>query len=95
MSARKPAPAHTRKEVARRKRHERDAAIRERRDEIDARARSLSAELPFEASGEQPAGAAAKVGAFQMVYESQDGKFCLFEDAQGHLTAANALKFAK
>lgn len=31
---------------------------------------------------------------FTLVYESKDGKLCLFEDADGHLTAVRAAKLA-
>lgn len=33
-------------------------------------------------------------GAFQMLYESRDGRFCLFEGVDGHLSAVDASKFA-
>ncbi len=33
-------------------------------------------------------------GQFTLVYESKDGKLCLFEDAKGHLTAVRAEKLA-
>ena len=29
-----------------------------------------------------------------LLYESKDGRFCLFEDAQGHLSAVNAARLA-
>jgi len=31
---------------------------------------------------------------FTLVYESKDGRLCLFEDADGHLTAVRAEKLA-
>ncbi len=31
---------------------------------------------------------------FQMLYESRDGKFCLFETREGHLSAVKASRFA-
>ena len=31
---------------------------------------------------------------FSLVYVSKDGKLCLFEDADGHLTAVRAEKLA-
>lgn len=31
---------------------------------------------------------------FSLVYESNDGKLCLFEDADGHLTAVRSDKLA-
>lgn len=31
---------------------------------------------------------------FTLVYESKDGKLCVFEDAKGHLTAVRAEKLA-
>ena len=31
---------------------------------------------------------------FTLIYESKDGKLCLFEDADGHLTAVRAEKLA-
>ena len=33
-------------------------------------------------------------GAFTMLYESRDGRFCLFEGIDGHLSAVDASKFA-
>ena len=33
-------------------------------------------------------------GNFSLVYESKDGKLCLFEDAEGHLTVVRAEKLA-
>ena len=29
-----------------------------------------------------------------LIYESRDKRFCLFEDAQGHITAVRASRFA-
>ena len=29
-----------------------------------------------------------------LLYESEDGRFCLFEDGEGHLTAVSAAKLA-
>lgn len=34
------------------------------------------------------------IGRFTLVYESKDGRLCLFEDADGHLTAVRADKLA-
>ena len=34
------------------------------------------------------------MGTFKLVCTSKDGKLCLFEDAQGHLTAVRAAKLA-
>ncbi len=31
---------------------------------------------------------------FQMLYESRDGKFCLFETREGHLSAVKASRLA-
>lgn len=31
---------------------------------------------------------------FALVYESKDGRLCIFEDADGHLTAVRASKLA-
>lgn len=31
---------------------------------------------------------------FRLIYESSDGRLCLFEDARGHLTAVRAAKLA-
>lgn len=31
---------------------------------------------------------------FSLLYESKDGKLCLFEDAKGHLTAVRAERLA-
>ena len=31
---------------------------------------------------------------FALVYESSDGRFCLFEDKDGHLTAVRSEKLA-
>ena len=31
---------------------------------------------------------------FTLVYQSKDGKLCLFEDAAGHITAVRAEKLA-
>ena len=31
---------------------------------------------------------------FSLIYESKDGRLCLFEDAEGHLTAVSAAKLA-
>jgi hypothetical protein len=31
---------------------------------------------------------------FSLVYESRDGKFCIFEDADGHLTSVRASRLA-
>lgn len=31
---------------------------------------------------------------FSLIYESKDGKLCLFEDASGHITAVRAEKLA-
>ncbi len=31
---------------------------------------------------------------FTLVYESKDGRLCVFEDAEGHLTAVRAEKLA-
>ena len=33
-------------------------------------------------------------GAFKMLYESRDGRLCLFEGNDGHLSAVDASKFA-
>lgn len=31
---------------------------------------------------------------FSLIYESEDGKLCLFQDADGHLTAVRASRLA-
>ena len=36
----------------------------------------------------------ALLATFSLVYESKDGQFCLFEDKNGHLIAADARRFA-
>ena len=33
-------------------------------------------------------------GQFALVYESKDGRLCMFEDAEGHLTVVRAEKLA-
>ena len=35
-----------------------------------------------------------EVATFTLVYESKDGRLCLFEDAEGHLTVVRAEKLA-
>ncbi len=45
----------------------------------------------------KPAGGEATApmfATFSMLYESTDGRLCLFEDAYGHLTAVDASKMA-
>ena len=32
--------------------------------------------------------------AIRLIYESRDGRFCLFEDANGHITSVRASKLA-
>ena len=50
--------------------------------------------------GEQPADDCASSSRrvlpaqITLLYESRDGRFCLFEDAQGHLSAVNAARLA-
>ena len=34
----------------------------------------------------------APLARFTLLYESRDGRFCLFEDAEGHLAAVDASK---
>lgn len=34
------------------------------------------------------------VATFVQLYESPDGKFCLYEDENGHLSAVNTARFA-
>lgn len=41
-----------------------------------------------------PDAAAAQFATFSMLYESADGRLCLFEDAQGHLSAVDSSKLA-
>ena len=36
----------------------------------------------------------APLAQFALLYESKDGKLCLFEDAEGHLTAVRSDKLA-
>ncbi|MBP3866219.1 MAG: hypothetical protein J6D25_00205 [Eggerthellaceae bacterium] len=31
---------------------------------------------------------------FSLIYESRDGRLCVFEDADGHLTSVNSRRFA-
>lgn len=33
-------------------------------------------------------------GRFMLVYESKDGRLCMFEDVEGHLTVVRAEKLA-
>lgn len=40
------------------------------------------------------AGAESGLGCFALVYESRDGRLCLFEDAQGHLSAVDSSRLA-
>lgn len=54
-------------------------------------------ERPFRESAKEEDGAnesapnpMASLAAFTLLYESRDGKMCLFEDASGHLTAVRA-----
>ena len=42
-------------------------------------------------SEEKPPAAPAQI---TLVYESRDKRFCLFEDAEGHLTAVRASRLA-
>ena len=44
--------------------------------------------------GPDPANRFAKFANFRAVYESADGKLCVFEDAEGHLVAVNAARLA-
>lgn len=40
-----------------------------------------------DAAGSSPA---APIAGIKLLYESRDGRFCLFEDAEGHLAAVDA-----
>lgn len=42
----------------------------------------------------QATASAKKVATFKKIYESRDGKICLFEDSKGHITAVNAKRLA-
>ena len=44
------------------------------------------------AAGPDPSSRFAKFANFRAVYESADGKLCVFEDAEGHLVAVNAAR---
>lgn len=33
-------------------------------------------------------------GRFSLLYESEDGRLCVFEDADGHVSAVDARRFA-
>ena len=39
-------------------------------------------------------GASGSFATFSVLYESQDGRLCLFEDANGHITAVDSSKMA-
>ena len=54
----------------------------------DRRSQAAQAhDRPLQAEGFPP-------GRFTLIYQSKDGKMCLFEDADGHLTAVRAEKLA-
>lgn len=43
---------------------------------------------------QQATAAAKKAATFKKIYESRDGKICLFEDEKGHITAVNSKRLA-
>lgn len=61
----------------------RSRSIAEKLDELHERMAST-------ASGARDAAPAA----FGLLYESRDGRLCLFESASGHLTAVDSARFA-
>ncbi len=51
-------------------------------------------DAPGERAQTREGGAAFPPAQFVLIYESRDGKLCLFEDSDGHLTAVRAEKLA-
>ena len=45
-------------------------------------------------SGQDKAAQKRIFSSFNLLYESRDGKLCVFETREGHITAADASKFA-
>ena len=44
--------------------------------------------------GNKLAAQGPQAATFRLIYESRDGKLCLFEDADGHLTSVRSLRLA-
>ena len=44
--------------------------------------------------GQMPHSAPVRPACFRQLYSSRDGRFVVFEDAQGHLTSVDASRFA-
>lgn len=67
--------------------YERDRAHRARMIKLNARL--LTERVQGSACGSQQA-----LGCFSLIYESRDGRLCLYEDAQGHVSAVDSARFA-
>lgn len=47
-----------------------------------------------EHGADSKAQSAIALARFSLIYESRDGRLCVFEDADGHLTSVNSRRFA-
>ena len=64
-----------------------------RRREIMKRSAELRMKIGFTGHrSEEDPSVQTSPSTFSCLYESPDGRFCLFEDAQGHLSAVNAVR---
>lgn len=48
------------------------------------------AEEPEAGEGPEQSSMAVAVARFSLLYESRDGRLCLFEDAEGHVTSVDS-----
>lgn len=72
---------------ASRAQYERERAHRARLIKMKARDVAERLQIPV-------ADAERSLSRFSVIYESRDGRLCLFEDAQGHVSAVDSSRFA-
>lgn len=66
------------------------ARVRDARDARDTRDAGNACDAGNAHAAHRP----ALPGAFQLLYQSRDGRLCLFESKEGHLSAIDAAKLA-
>ena len=72
-------------DAARRAEYEKARAHRARLIKVHARKLAARMAIPDTASG-------GSLAAISLIYESRDGRLCLFEDAQGHISAVDSAR---
>ncbi len=73
------------RDVARRAEYEKERAHRARLIKVQAHKLATKMAVPDTASG-------GSLAAISLIYESRDGRLCLFEDAQGHISAVDSAR---